>query len=152
MARRAGCEEVLMRIGMAAAAAGVLALTLASGTVSAQTAEDAFGVWLNPENQSNVEFYRCGEGLCGKITKAGDGQTTDDKNPDPAKRSRPIVGLVIMEGAKKAGANKWSGTLYNRADGKSYSGTITVKSKDALDLSGCVARIFCRTTTWTRVN
>jgi uncharacterized protein (DUF2147 family) len=136
----------------AAASAGLLALALAGGSAAAQTAEDAFGVWLNPENQSNVEFYKCGDGLCAKITKAVDGQTTDDKNPDPAKRSRPIVGLVIMENAKKSGANKWQGTLYNRADGKNYSGTITVKSKSTLDLSGCVAKVFCRTTTWTRVN
>jgi uncharacterized protein (DUF2147 family) len=134
------------------AAAGLLALVLASGTAAAQTAEEAFGVWLNPENQSNIEFYKCGDGLCAKITKVSDGQTTDDKNPDPAKRSRPIVGLVIMEGAKKSGANKWQGTLYNRADGKSYAGTITVKDKNAVDLSGCVAVIVCRTTTWTRVN
>ena len=68
--------------------------------------------------------------MCGKIVKVVDGQKTDDKNPDPAKQKRPIVGLVIMQGAKKTGANKWSGTLYNRADGKRYSGTVTVKSKN----------------------
>jgi uncharacterized protein (DUF2147 family) len=139
------------RISMVTVAV-LLGLAMASGRASAQAAEDAFGVWLNPENQSNVEFYRCGEGLCAKVTKVSDGQKTDDKNPDAAKRNRPIVGLVIMEGAKKSGDNKWSGTLYNRADGKSYSGTITVKSKSTLDLSGCVALVVCRTTTWTRVN
>ena len=141
----------MLRISIATAAV-LLGLAMASGRASAQAAEDAFGVWLNPENQSNVEFYRCGDGLCAKITKVSDGQKTDDKNPDAAKRNRPIVGLVIMEGAKKSGDNKWSGTLYNRADGKSYSGTITVKSKSTLDLSGCVALVVCRTTTWTRVN
>jgi uncharacterized protein (DUF2147 family) len=130
----------------------LLGLSMAGGPALAQTAEDAFGVWLNPENQSNVEFYKCGEGLCAKITKVSDGQKTDDKNPDAAKRNRPVVGLVIMEGAKKSGANTWSGTLYNRADGKSYSGTVTVKAKNSLDLSGCVALVVCRTTTWTRVN
>ena len=134
------------------AATLLLGASMASGVAPAQTAEDAFGVWLNPENQSNVEFYRCGEGLCAKITKVSDAQKTDDKNPDPAKRNRPIVGLVIMEGAKRSGANTWSGTLYNRADGKSYSGTVTVKAKNSLDLSGCVALVVCRTTTWTRVN
>lgn len=134
-----------------AAGAALLALSLASAPAAAQAAEDAFGVWLNPENQSNVEIYKCGDGLCAKITKVVDGQKTDDKNPDAAKRNRPIVGLVIMEGAKKSGANKWSGTLYNRADGKSYSGTVTVKDKNALDLSGCVAVVLCRTTTWSRI-
>ncbi|HZT49399.1 MAG TPA: DUF2147 domain-containing protein [Hyphomicrobiaceae bacterium] len=134
-----------------AAAVGLLGLILAGGPVAAQTAEDAFGLWLNPENGSNIELYKCGEALCARLVKVTDGQTTDDKNPDPAKRSRPIVGLVIMDGAKKSGANAWAGTLYNRENGKSYSGTITVKSKDAVDLSGCVAVVLCRTATWTRI-
>jgi uncharacterized protein (DUF2147 family) len=130
----------------------VLGLTMASGRASAQAAEDAFGVWLNPEDKSNIELHKCGEGLCARITKLADAHATDAKNPDVAKRNRAIVGLTIMEGAKKSGANKWSGTLYNPTDGKSYSGTITVKAKDTVDLSGCVALILCRTTTWTRVN
>lgn len=129
-------------------AAGALAF---SAAVYAQTAEDAVGVWLNPENGSHTEFYKCGDGVCGKIVRVTDGQKTDDKNPDPAKKSRPIVGLVIMQGAKKTGPNKWAGTLYNRADGKSYSGTLTVKSKNEVDLSGCVAAVFCKTSTFTRV-
>lgn len=129
------------------AAAGLLLATAAY----AQTAEDAFGVWLNPENKSHTEFYKCGDGLCAKIVKNVDGQKTDDKNPDASKKSRPIVGLVIMQGAKKTGANKWAGTLYNRADGKSYSGTLTVKSKDVVELSGCVAAVFCKTTAFSRV-
>lgn len=135
-----------------AAAAGLLGLLLACGPAAAQIAEDAFGLWLNPENGSNIELYKCGaDGLCAKLTKVTDGQKTDDKNPDPAKRSQPIVGLIIMEGAKKSSANAWAGTLYNRENGKSYAGTITVKSKGAVDLSGCVAVVICRTATWTRI-
>jgi len=140
-----------MNRALAAMAASLLALSLASASASAQKAEDALGVWLHPDNGSNVEFYKCGEGVCGKIVKVTDGQKTDDKNPDPAKKNRPIVGLVIMQGAKKTGDNKWAGTLYNRENGKSYAGTVTVKSKNALDLSGCVAAVLCKTVTWTRV-
>ena len=139
-----------MRVSLAFAAVSAVALVLGSA-LHAQTAEDALGVWQNPENKSHTEFYRCGEGICGKIVRVVDGQKTDDKNPDPNKRNRPIVGLVIMQGAKKTGPKKWSGTLYNRADGKTYSGTLTVKSKNEVDLSGCVAAVFCKTTTFTRV-
>jgi uncharacterized protein (DUF2147 family) len=126
------------------------ALALAAGAW-AQAAEDAVGVWENPENKSHTEFYKCGDGLCAKIVKVTDGQKTDDKNPDPAKRNRPVLGLVIMQGAKKTGPATWAGTIYVRAEGKSYSGTLTVKSRNAVDLSGCVAAIFCKTTTLTRV-
>ena len=136
-----------------AIAAGLLiGLAMTSSKVAAQAAEDAVGVWLNPENQSNVEFYRCGESLCGKITKlATGGATTDEKNAEADKRGRPIMGLVIMEGAKKSGPVKWSGNLYNPVDGKTYAGSVTVKAKDTIELSGCVALVLCRTTSWTRL-
>jgi uncharacterized protein (DUF2147 family) len=126
------------------------ALLLATA-VAAQTAEDAVGVWRHPENGSHVEMYKCGENLCAKIVKIIDGQKTDDKNSDASKRNRPIVGLVIISGAKKTGPSSWKGSLYNRADGGTYAGTVTVKSKDALDLSGCTAVILCKTLTWKRV-
>lgn len=138
----------IVALGTAAA----LATGLAADTGMAQTAEDAFGVWRHPENGSHVEMYKCGAGLCAKIVKVVDEQKTDDKNPDAAKRSRPVVGLVIMSGAAKSGASDWKGQLYNRADGGTYSGTLTVKSKNAIDLTGCTAVVFCKTVTWTRVN
>ena len=127
------------------------ALMLGAGIAHAQKAEDAYGIWLNPDNGTNIEMYKCGAGLCAKIAKVTDGQKVDDKNPDASKRSQPIVGLVIMSDAQKSGDAAWKGSLYNRENGKSYSGTITVKSKDALDLSGCVAAILCKKVTWTRV-
>jgi uncharacterized protein (DUF2147 family) len=139
-------RRIAVRTGLA------IGLAVAGSEVAAQTAEDAVGVWLNPENQSNIEFYKCGEGLCAKITKlATGGANIDEKNADADKRGRPIVGLVIMEGAKKAGPANWSGNLYNPTDGKTYTGSVTVKAKDTIELSGCVALILCRMTSWTRV-
>ena len=134
--------------GVSAAAVFAIVASMAH----AQTAEDAFGVWEHPENKSHVQIYKCGDGLCAKIVKVVDGQKTDDKNPSEALRKRSIVGLVIMNGAKKTGSNQWQGQLYNRADGATYSGTLTVKSKNALDLQGCTAMILCKTVTWTRVS
>lgn len=128
--------------------AGLLAL---GGDATAQTAEDAFGIWQHPENGSHIELYACGSELCAKITKIADGQKFDDKNPDATLRKRPIVGLVIMQGAKRSGPTGWSGSLYNRADGGIYAGTIKVKSKDQIDLSGCTAVVICKTVTWSRV-
>jgi uncharacterized protein (DUF2147 family) len=131
--------------------AGVVATALIGGApVAAQTAEDAFGIWRHPDTGSHVSLYACGKRLCARIVKINDEQKTDDLNPDPAKRNRPIVGMVIMS-AKKSGPNKWSGSLYDRADGKTYSGTITVSSRSILSLAGCSMGVFCKSTTWTRV-
>ncbi len=138
-----------MRIASTLTAIALIALS--TNAASAQSAEDAFGTWKHPENGSNVSMYKCGAGLCAKIVSAPDGQKTDDKNADESKRSRPIVGLVIMSGAQKSGEG-WSGQIYNRTDGKTYSGNITVKSKSALELQGCSMGVFCKTVTWSRVN
>ena len=80
-----------------------------AATAYAQTAEDALGMWENPENKSHTEFYKCGTACAPRSCKVVDGQKTDDKNPDAAKRNRPIVGLVIMQGAKKTGPTSWAG-------------------------------------------
>lgn len=134
---------------LAGLAAGLVMIASASGAV-AQRADDAVGTWRHPDNGSLVKMYKCGARLCARIAKITDGQKTDSKNPNPAKRNRSVVGMVIMS-AKKSGPNKWSGSLYNRADGKTYSGTITVKSRNTLALSGCSLGIFCKSTTWQRV-
>ena len=140
-----------MTRALTTAAAGLLALSLATTSASAQKAEDAVGVWLNPDNGSNIEFYKCGDGVCGKIVKVTDGQKTDDKNPDAAKKNRPIVGLVIMQGAKKTGDNKWEGSLLNTDNGNTYKGYVTLEGS-GLNLQGCaLGGIVCTGETWQRV-
>jgi uncharacterized protein (DUF2147 family) len=119
----------------------------------AQSADDAFGTWRHPDNGSLIEIYKCGGGLCAKVAKVADAGRKDDKNPDPKLRSRPVVGVIIMNGAKKTGDKTWAGKLYNTQDGDTYNGTVTVVSKSTLKLEGCVlGGMICQGPTWTRVN
>lgn len=117
----------------------------------AQTPHDAFGIWQHPENGSLIETYPCGGDMCAKIKKIADGQTTDRNNPDEALRGKPIIGLVIVSHATQAGPESWSGKIYNRIDGRTYEGQLTVKGRDRLELTGCTAVIVCRTVTWRRM-
>jgi uncharacterized protein (DUF2147 family) len=131
--------------------ATILAAAFAAGPALA-VPEDAFGTWRHPENGSIVKLYACGAGLCAQIVKTADPNAKDEKNPDPAKRGRPVAGIVIMSGATKSGDNGWKGNLYNREDGGTYSGSITVLDKSNLKLEGCaVGGLICRGVTWTRV-
>jgi uncharacterized protein (DUF2147 family) len=141
-----------MRIFKAALACAA-AFVLASAGAQAQTADDAFGTWRHPENGSLISVYRCGGGLCAKVAKVEDPSRTDEYNPNPKLRSRPVVGVVIMNGAKKSGDTTWSGKLYNTQDGNTYNGSITVIDKTHLKLEGCVlGGLICQGPTWTRVN
>ncbi|MCH9764517.1 MAG: DUF2147 domain-containing protein [Alphaproteobacteria bacterium] len=127
-----------------------LMTAVAPQSVCAQSADDAVGTWRHPENGSHIRLYKCGSNLCGSIAKVTDGQKVDFKNPNKSKRRRAIIGLRILT-ARKTGAKKWSGSLYNRKDGKTYSGTVIVVSRNALSLSGCAYGVFCKSAVWSRI-
>ena len=119
----------------------------------AQTADDAFGIWLDPSTGGHLEIAKCGDGLCAKIAMLPPGKedAKDKYNPDPVLRERPLLGLMIMERAHKTDDNLWEGTVYDRASGKLYSGKVVVKTKDTIDIIGCKLALLCRATPLTRV-
>lgn len=127
------------------------ALWVAANPATAQDPALVFGVWQHPENGSRIRLAPCGAGLCGTVVHVADGQKTDDKNPNPALRTRPILGMPIIVEAKKTGAATWAGNLYNRIDGGTYAGRLQVKNRGELDMTGCTAIVICRTVTWRRV-
>jgi uncharacterized protein (DUF2147 family) len=148
-------EDLSMRVFFGLAAAiifGLMTFIMPPHQAGAATADDAFGVWRHPENGSHVQIYKCGGGLCAKVVQVADPSRTDAKNPNPDLRSRPIRGIVIMEGATKSGANTWKGRLYNTQDGQTYNGVITVKSATVLRLEGCVlGGLVCQGVDWSRI-
>ena len=62
-----------------------------------------------------------------------------------------MAGVVIMSGARKDGADRWKGKVYNSKDGKTYSGWLTVNGKNEVKLEGCVMGFLCKSHTWRRV-
>lgn len=122
------------------------------------------GIWKTAMGESKVEIFMCGEKLCGKIiwlknpiyTDSNDGQAgtpiIDRKNPDPALKSRPLIGLQILEGFTSEGNNTWgNGTCYDPKSGKTYRGKIHLAAPDRLELRGYIGiPLFGRTSIWTR--
>lgn len=113
------------------------------------------GLWLTQKGDAKIRISRCGPRICGTITwlkdpidSATGRPQVDDKNPDPGKRRRPIIGLRMLSMAP-SGAGKWSGAIYNADDGKTYSGSVLERSANAVDVEGCVA-VFCGSERWTR--
>jgi uncharacterized protein (DUF2147 family) len=62
------------------------------------------------------------------------------------------MGMEIMNNFKLDEDKTWSnGEIYDPKSGKTYSGTITLKGENTLDLRGYVGfPIFGRTAVWTR--
>ena len=117
----------------------VLTMAVAVGAlVVAGTAEAASPVGKSYRSDSGriIKVFNCGGGLGMRIAKA---------------KKKANVGKRIMCGAKKTGANKWSGTILNVDDNKKYTGSATLKGK-TLAVSGCVlGGLICSTQNWPQV-
>ena len=125
----------------------LLALVLAGPT-------DATGVWKTPRG-ATVRVERCGPALCGRIltlaANPSNSNATDINNAEKSLRSRPLKGLPMLQGFT-GGPTRWSGgTVYNPEDGKTYSGNLELTNPNALKLTGCAFRIFCKSQIWARV-
>jgi uncharacterized protein (DUF2147 family) len=121
-------------------------------------AADPCGNWYTKDNESQIRITICGGLLCGSLVWLQDpndpatGQPLTDKhNPNPGKKSRPLLGTQIILGMTPSGPNRWSGQLYNAEDGKNYTGSFTMTGPNTAEVQGCLL-IFCQSQTWTRAN
>jgi uncharacterized protein (DUF2147 family) len=135
----------------------------ALGLVAARPgiAADVSGVWLTNTGDAQIRMARCAPNtpaMCGTIVwlerphDANGLPLTDAKNPDPAKRSHPMIGTMVAVEFQPASDDpeRLVGQFYNAEDGQTYNGSIVAHGADALDVTGCLL-IFCQTQTWTRV-
>jgi len=135
----------------------LLSAALTSGLLafipSAATAADAsvIGDWLVKDGYANIRIDNCGGKMWGIVVWEKT-PGLDSENPDPAKRTRPTLGMPVLMGlspAKEPG--KWSGEIYNSNNGKMYSASISLADENTLDLEGCLVWPLCQTQKWTRV-
>ena len=118
--------------------------------------EGANGVWMLDSGKVTVRIMPCGASLCGAIVGLAkpltkDGQPkVDRKNPNEALRNRPLMGLKILANMKPAGENRWSGTIYNADDGRTYSSYMNLSGSN-MKVKGCVGP-FCKTMVFVRRN
>jgi uncharacterized protein (DUF2147 family) len=128
-------------------AAGLLSL-LSAGTASAQSPT---GEWLVKDGTAHIRIAQCGSALWGVLSWTKGPAGVDENNPDPAKRSRSILGVPILINMKP-GESQWDGQVYNAQDGSIYTSHIRLVSPDVLSIEGCVlGGLICGGENWTRV-
>lgn len=120
-------------------------------------ADGVTGLWLTAEGESQIEIFTCDTALCGRIAYLSEpfddsgNPKVDENNPDPALRTRPVLGLTIMTGLVAADRrNRWQGVIYSPRHGENYDVTLTLKG-DRLEVEGCLFYILCDSQFWTRV-
>jgi uncharacterized protein (DUF2147 family) len=121
--------------------------------ISPALAVDPTGDWRVADGVANIRVAQCNGSMWGAVAweKAPGGR--DKNNPDPAKQSRPTLGMpILIDMKKKPGGDAWEGQVYNAKDGQFYSSTIKPVGADQLEIQGCVLGFLCGGETWTRVS
>lgn len=115
----------------------------------ASYSQDVLGKWLTEAGDAQVEIYKSGDKLNGKIVWLAQGPETKDKhNPDEKLQSRKLMGVNILSGLSKS-KNKWEGgKIYNPKNGKSYKCSIWLEGEQ-LKVRGYIG-VFYETQTWKR--
>jgi uncharacterized protein (DUF2147 family) len=128
------------------------------------------GVWLTAQ-KTEITITACPDDFCGNITKVvipkdiyeknkaaidamgGAGANfTDELNPDPTLRTRPIQGLQMLTLHPGDKSTIFNGKIYNPQDGKTYDGYVEVLGQDKIRLNGCILyNTVCKGEEWTRV-
>ena len=119
---------------------------------SAAFAQDVIGKWKLDDGTAIVEVYKNGDAYNGKIvwleepTDADGTPAKDNNNPDPALRTRKLIGLNMLSGLKKTADNEYSGgKIYDPGNGKTYNCSMKVegnvlKVRGSLDKRGLIGR------------
>lgn len=128
-----------------------LALAIAAPAMAASPIE---GAWNARDEHGVVQFYACGEAICGKLLTSdqikANAAVTDQHNKDAALRARPLKDLVFLNGFT-GGPKEWKGgSVYNPEDGGTYHGRIVLLDPETIKLEGCIIYPFCQTQIWHR--
>ena len=112
---------MITRIALGAVAA--IALTAGAQAASIE------GNWRT-QSGANATIAKCGGSFCINITSG--------------EHAGKRVGRV-----QASTASKYTGSVTDPGNGKTYSGSVIVNG-NSLKMSGCVARVLCRTQNWSR--
>jgi len=132
-------------------------LLLTTGLVTAGAgpalAADPTGDWKVADGVANIRVADCYGSMWGAVAWEKVPGGRDQNNPDPAKQSRPTLGMPILIDMKKnSTGDQWEGQVYNAKDGQLYKSTIKLTGPDQLEIQGCVLGFLCGGETWTRVS
>lgn len=139
-------------------APAIFLLMLCFGMQAKAQSENAIlGLWYNTEKTAQVEIIKSGSEYLGKIVwlidPAPNGKPAlDNQNSEPKLRSRPLMGLPILQGLKYSGGMWKDGKIYDPISGKTYSCELNLKSDKILEVKGFLGFSFVgRTVEWTRI-
>jgi uncharacterized protein (DUF2147 family) len=137
-----GPRRAIRQAARAIRRAGVLAAALATlGTASAAFAAGPpfLGNWARGDGKTRIRVEPCGKEFCGVNTWVRTGHTSEK------------VGDTLVASLKPAGAERWSGTAFDRRRNQHYTMRVHVAGQ-RMTTDGCVlGGLMCQSMHWTRI-
>ncbi len=103
------------------------------------------GRWMSEQKDLAVEVYKVKDHYAGKVvwfdcSKPGTppmAQHFDTENPNPKLRSRPWLGMNVLNDLKFNGTDEWnSGTVYDPNSGRTYRTVVRMASSKSIVVRG----------------
>lgn len=116
--------------------------------------QELLGYYSSPGGESIFKFYKEGDKYFAKPIWMKRPERLDELNPDKSKRTRKILGSVLLWDFEFDGKNIWTnGHIYDANKGKTYKAKITLDKKGNLSLRGYVGvALFGRTEYFVKVD
>jgi uncharacterized protein (DUF2147 family) len=136
-----------------------LLLVPAIATAQKAAASDAIlGYWFNAEKDAVIEITKVDGKFDGKVIWLKNPLNdkgkpkTDVENPDPKLKSRPRLGLVVLNDLVYKSGNKYEkGKIYDPKSGKTYSCQTEIVGGKVMKLRGFIGvSLIGRTSEWVR--
>jgi uncharacterized protein (DUF2147 family) len=156
--RRVGVARMtaLLSVLWPAMLAGLFTLVVPRGASAAETNGTpvaATGRWLTEPKDGIVEISLNAAGkLEGRIIGGNHPGRLDEKNPDPAQRSKLLRGQLILRDMAADGAGRWTGgTIYEPDSGKTYKCNVELLANGTLKVRGYIGfSLLGKSQVWTR--
>jgi uncharacterized protein (DUF2147 family) len=157
--RSAGFYDILADVFPRPIRLSVTAAALAAASLPAAAAPKETGIWIDDTGTGAVKIEICHETtLCGYIVwikeplKSNGKPLTDELNPSPSKRSRPICGLQVLGDLEQMSEGGFdNGWVYDPKRGAQFSVALDLLSPNKLQVTGYKGmRMFGQSFIWTR--
>jgi uncharacterized protein (DUF2147 family) len=138
----------------------LLVAMLFGRTAAAQSRDRICGKWMSSEQNLAVEVYRIGNQFKARIIWFKDDPSLpmdewrDKKNPNPALRSRKILGMDVLSDLKyDSDDNSWGdGIVYDAQHGRDWNASAFIDERGLLRVRGYWHfKLFGRTMTFSRL-
>lgn len=130
-----------------------LVFFFAAGSIMAGNPDAVLGTWLVAAKDGKVKIFKCGSKYCGKLVWLKNPDDLDTNNPDPKKRTKKLMGTLMLHGFSYDDGEWEGGKIYDPGNGKTYSCKMWMDGNNKLWVKGYIGiSIIGRKELWTRSN